>query len=376
MLAGAATGGAIINNGRAYGNSTAINPTHNNGVVFSNGHGGGLIGEVNNSTVENSRTERIYVAFHLANSQRNTGGLVGFLRNSGRLRNSSTYRNIIRERVNSSSGRYGDHVGENSGGSVSGNWDTGTRWFNARGNQVSNTRLVGNPGACFTAGSLITLYDGTMRPVEQLTGEEYLLAWDFTKGGFTAARILFVESLDLRYFEIIHLFFCDGTDVKVIYHHAFWNFDLNSYSLFTASSAENYIGHRFKRHNNDLSGFMAVTLINVEIYFKYTTAWSPVTVTHLNFYVNSLITMPGATSPFMNVLNVNADTMTFCQKQRALDIETYGLFAFEDLEHLVPVEIFYALQLQYLRIAIGKGMMTIDEMYALAFRFQDFFTSQ
>ena len=229
------------------------------------------------------------------------------------------------------------------------------------------------PSSCVSEDTLVTLANGTQVRVDSLTGNEQLLVWNFTTGTYDAANIIFVESSERKSFQVVHLFFADGTDLKVIGHHAFWSFDLNQYVTFRSGTAEDYIGQFFKKHSDNLQGFEAVELVDVQIYSKVTSAWSPVTVGHLNFYTNGMLSMPGATTTFMNVFEVDATTMSWCQVKKQADIATYGLFTYAELEHLGPIEIFYALNAQYLKVAIGKGMMTVEDMAALAARFQEFF---
>lgn len=49
------------------------------------------------------------------------------------------------------------------------------------------------------------------------------------------------------------------------------------------------------------------------------------------------------------------------------DIEEYGLFTYEEFAQLinVPEEMFDAFQAQYLKVAIGKGHITLEETLAL-----------
>jgi len=227
-------------------------------------------------------------------------------------------------------------------------------------------------GSCVAEGTMITLADGSQKAVETLKGNESLLVWNFHTGTYDAANIVFIESSEKKLLEVVHLFFADGTDIKIIGHHAYWSFCQNRYVNFTEENAHRFIGQFFKKQTGDMQGFERVELIDVQVYFEMTSAWSPVTVGHLNFYTNGMLSMPGATAPFMNVFEVDADTMSFDQVQMLADIAFYGVFCYSELAHLGPVEFFNALQLQNLKIAIGKGMMTWEDLVALGERFAEF----
>ena len=227
---------------------------------------------------------------------------------------------------------------------------------------------------CVAEGTLITLADGTQVPVEQLTGEEWLLVWNMLTGQFDIAPILFIASDPFAQYEIIHLYFSDGTDVKVITEHGFWNFDLNSY-VFLRRDAAKYIGHWFNKQIIDSNGEFAwikVQLVDVQVYKDYTTAWSPVTYGHLCLYVNGILSMPSDTQGFVNIFAVDQEAMQYNQEALLADIEQYGLFTYEDFAGIIPEEIFEALQVQYLKISMAKGLISWEIIYKLISTYESF----
>ncbi len=224
---------------------------------------------------------------------------------------------------------------------------------------------------------MITLADGTHVAVEDLTGEEELLVWNLLTGQFDSAPILFVDSDPYRTYEITHLFFSDGTEVKVIDEHAFWDIDLNKY-VFIRNDAARYIGHWFSKQDEDSLGNMVrttVQLVDVQVYEEQTTAWSPVTYGHLCFYVNDMLSMPGATEGLINIFDVDATTMTYDAVAFAADVAEYGLFTYEEFAALIPVPevVFDAFNGQYLKISIGKGLITLAQIAFLINRYSVFF---
>ena len=149
--------------------------------------------------------------------------------------------------------------------------------------------------SCVAEGTMITLADGSQKAVEDLTGDEELLVWNMLTGEFDSAPIVFIDSEPERYYEVINLYFSDGTTVKVISEHAFWDINLNKY-VYLRSDAAQYIGHWFNKQTIDENGNMVYTevqLTNVVVQQEYTSAWSPVTYGHLCYYVNGMLSMPG-----------------------------------------------------------------------------------
>lgn len=229
---------------------------------------------------------------------------------------------------------------------------------------------------CVASGTLITLADGTQKAVEELTGEEELLVWNMFTGEFDSAPILFIDSDPERYYEVVNLYFSDGTTTKVISEHAFWDIDLNKY-VFLRNDAAQYIGHWFNKQTVDENGNMInteVQLINVVVQQEYTTAWSPVTYGHLCYYVNGMLSMPGATTGLINIFEVDAETMTINQEEYLEDVEEYGLFTYEEFNAICPLPeiIFEAFGGQYLKVSLGKGLITWDELETLIARYAEF----
>jgi hypothetical protein len=72
---------------------------------------------------------------------------------------------------------------------------------------------------------------------------------------------------------------------------------------------------------------------------------------------------------------VDADTMTYDCEQMAKDIETYGLYTYEELNALYPLseEMFNAAGGAYLKISIGKGNLIEQELFNTINRYSKFF---
>lgn len=231
--------------------------------------------------------------------------------------------------------------------------------------------------SCVAQGTMITLADGTQKPVEQLTGNEMLLVWNMFTGTFDVAPILFIDSEAGALYEIVKLRFSDGSEVKVISEHGFWDVDLNKY-VFLRKDAAKYIGHWFNKQITDETGNMewtTVQLVAVDVYKEYTTAWSPVTYQHLCYYVNGMLSMPGAIEGLVNTFNVNPTTMKIDEESLNADLEQYGEFTYEEFVDIFPIPqaMFDAVNGKYLKVAIGKGYLTMQELSFLIDRYSLFF---
>ena len=249
----------------------------------------------------------------------------------------------------------------NSGSTITNDTDVTVTW--ELGSSSSST--------CITPDTLITLADGTQVRVDFLTGNEELLVWNMETGKLDKAPIMFVDSEAEAEYEIVHLYFSDGTEVKVIYEHGFWDYDLNKY-VYLDRYADKYIGHTFAKQNGDV--LEKVKLVDVVIETEVTTAWSPVTVGHLCYFVNGMLSMPGGVGGLFNIFEIDPETMTYDYEQIEKDIETYGLYTYEELNAICPLseEMFNAAGGAYLKISIGKGNLTIDELINMINRYSKF----
>lgn len=88
-----------------------------------------------------------------------------------------------------------------------------------------------------------------------------------------------------------------------------------------------------------------------------------------------MLSMPGATEGLINIFDVDSATMSYNQVAMANDIATYGLYTYAELNAIIPLplDMFNAVNGQYLKVAIGKGLITLDEIEYLIDRYTSFF---
>ncbi len=77
----------------------------------------------------------------------------------------------------------------------------------------------------------------------------------------------------------------------------------------------------------------------------------------------------------MNIFEVDGETMTVNQSLYLADVEEYGLFTYEEFyeSYQISEEIFNAFNGQYLKVAVGKGLITYEEIVRLIERYAEFF---
>ncbi len=375
-------------------NIATIQDCTNNASIAGHGWIGGLVGE-----------NQMYIRYGINNGDifydhngedSNVGGIAGFHYAQSYLAECKNYATIYFQRVSLNSQNNApclaqivgyvyyklgiSHLEQNElygsvyvSGYVNGSYTS--RVTNGEyADYYDDTKTESQP--CVTPDTLITLADGSQKQVQYLTGSEMLLVWNLYTGTFDIAPILFIDSESASLREVINLYFSDGTEVKVIYEHAFWNFNLNEY-VFLRNDAAKYIGHWFNKQTTDELGNMSwgkVQLVDVVVKEEITTSWSPVTYGHLCYYVNGMLSMPGATEGLINIFEVDSETLKIDEVLMQNDIETYGLYTYEEFAEIYPIteEMFEAFCGQYLKISIGKGLIALEQIGELINRYAEF----
>ena len=85
--------------------------------------------------------------------------------------------------------------------------------------------------------------------------------------------------------------------------------------------------------------------------------------------------MPGGVGGLFNIFDVDPETMTYDYEAMVRDIETYGLFTYEELNAIEPLskDMFDAAGGAYLKVSIGKGNLTMDELRYMIRRYSVYF---
>lgn len=219
-------------------------------------------------------------------------------------------------------------------------------------------------GVCLTPSTLITLADGSQKRIDALTGDEKLLVWNHQTGALDTAPVAYIVNHDNeeKQQEVIQLSFDNGNDVEIIGEHVFFDVDLNKYVTLD-HNAEQYIGHRFSILDGD--GISAATLIKVEKNTLLTTAYEVVSYQHLTCFTGGLLSASAYMDKLLNIFDIDPATMGYIPEHVQQDIKTYGLYTYHDFDGLIGEDAFDLYNAAYLKIAVGKGYITWDDILSL-----------
>ncbi|MBO5409294.1 MAG: InlB B-repeat-containing protein [Clostridia bacterium] len=223
------------------------------------------------------------------------------------------------------------------------------------------TVSASSSGSCFTEDTLITMGDGSKKAVKEITKEDTILSYNFFTGEYEAKDVALFISHGVDTYEVANLTFSDGTTLRIVGDHGVFDYDLNEYVYFTVDNMDAYIGHTFVKENKE--GYDLVTLVKAEKTEETLGIYSLTSAGNANAFAEGMLTMapPG---DFYNWIKMG-EKLRYDTESFQKDIETYGLYTFEDFGGLVTYEQFEELNGAYLKIAVEKGIFTWDYIVEL-----------
>ena len=217
---------------------------------------------------------------------------------------------------------------------------------------------------CLSPDTLITLADGTKKEIQHLRVGDEVLAWNFYTGKYEIMPVSLLQAHSTGLMNVLHLYFEDGTELKILGEHGVFDADLNTFVFIDEDDVEKYIGHSFVKQDGD--SFTTVKLIDYAIVEEYTTAYTILSADHYNVMAEGMFTVTPAHvgDNFFNPFDVGED-MKYDEEAVKADIEKYGLYTYEDFDHVVTYEQFVALNLGHFKVSVGKGYITYDGLIYL-----------
>ena len=236
--------------------------------------------------------------------------------------------------------------------------------FTKRGNLSANEVYHETAKNCLLPGTMITMSDGTKKLVEQIQPGDMLKVFNHYTGEYDVSPVVFNESEPKQDVKVINLEFSNGSTIGVIYEHGFFDLDLMKYVYIDEYNYNDYVGHRFNSDGNNI-----VTLNRAYITTRYTEVYSPVTAYHLNYFTEDILSMPGGIEGLFNIFEYD-DDLKYNEELMKQDIEKYGLYTYDDFKDYCSYEFYQAFPAKYLKVAVGKGYITFDEIIYLINRYK------
>ena len=234
-------------------------------------------------------------------------------------------------------------------------------------------KMAHKADACFTPDTLITLSDGQQKSIQDLTGSEKIMVWNFFTGKYEEQKISILVNHGEDNYDVLHTIYSDGTELKTIGEHGIFDYDLNKFVYLTESIVNDYIGHHFVKYNPDTKSYNLVTLEAAYSTVEYTSAYSITSAYTSNALAEGLLTV-APPADFYNWISMG-DKLRYDMDTFQQDIETYGLYTYEDFKDYVTYEQFVEWNGAYLKIAVEKGYFTYEYIIELIKSYQEWFTN-
>lgn len=233
---------------------------------------------------------------------------------------------------------------------------------------VITVTATSSASSCIVAGTMLTLADGTQKRIEDITAQDQVLIFNHETGAYEAGFVLFTSHKEEaeRLHRVINLQFSDGTVLRIVGEHAAFDLDLNRYVYLAEDNVNAYIGHSFYTTQYVDGQFVggSVTLTGAFVTEEVVKVYCPVTAYHMNCFAEGLLTMPNMPNNIHGMINIFefGENLKYDEEKMQADIERYGVFTYDDFAEYISYEAYMASPAKWLKVAIGKGMLTNEDI--------------
>lgn len=235
----------------------------------------------------------------------------------------------------------------------------------------NSTLEVTSTNACLVEGTLVTMADGTQKKVENLEIGDLLLIYNHETGNWDYAPLLVNvhNSKEEILTSIINLYFDDNSSLRIVGEHALFDMNLNRYVYINESNVMEYIGHKFVATEciNGTIGTKIIILNRVDITKELVRVYNPASVWHLNLVANNILTLSAGMVNFFDY----GENLKYDEELMMKDIQKYGLYTYDDFKDYVSLEVFNAFPFKYFKVAVGKGLITFEDILMLINHYND-----
>lgn len=217
---------------------------------------------------------------------------------------------------------------------------------------------------CVTPDTLVTLADGSKKQIQHITFGEKVKVWNFETGEYVIVPVSLIQAHSTGNMNVLRLRFEDGTAIKILGEHGLFDATQNTFVFIDECDVQEYLGHDFVKQ--DGASYKTVKLVDYEVYEEYTTAYTILSMTHYNVLLEDMLTVTPAHvgDNFFNPFEIFTG-MKYDKEAMQTDIETYGLFTYEEFSHVLTEEQFNALNIAQFKVSVGKGLVTYDGLVYL-----------
>ena len=217
---------------------------------------------------------------------------------------------------------------------------------------------------CFASGTMILMADGTQKPIEEIQSGDLIMSWNFFTGQLEAMPVSLYWDHGEDFYNVINMEFSNGALIRVITMHGFFDYDLNEFVYISENNYTKYLNHKFVCYASDGS-YDVATLDNVYITYEKTGCYSLRSACNDNAFAGGFLTLTVEdVKGFLTYFEVG-ENLKYDEEKIQADIDKYGLFTYEEWAEYVSYEEFVALNGQYFKILVGKGILKMEDIFTL-----------
>lgn len=218
--------------------------------------------------------------------------------------------------------------------------------------------------SCFLPGTLIMLSNGSYKKVEEVAKGDRIKVFNHFTGLLEDKELIFNFVGEEKMYDVMHLSFDDGSKISIVTGHAFYNANSNRYDFIYAYNCKKFIGNVYAKFDFNENKFKSCKLIDVKLETMQTTTYNPVSEYTINCFANDFLTMPEDNEGVIDIFEFDSNKVIDKERMNN-EIEKYGLFEYEYFKNHIPYYIFDVLNMKYLKVSIGKGLITEKRIFEL-----------
>ena len=226
----------------------------------------------------------------------------------------------------------------------------------------SQTSSHDDGSSCVIEGTLITMADGSKKPVEELSLGETVTTFNHFTGEIDASQVVFIYSAKVVDYPILNLTFSDGKELSIVNMHGLFDADLNQYVMIDYINVVDYLNHEFVYVDGGI--LQKTKLVEYDISMQTTTRYTLITAQHINNLFNDFLCVSDEIEGLYNVFELDSNMKVDDEKYNQ-DIATYGLSTYKEWEDYITYEEYIAFNGKYMNVAFGKGLTTKRDILEL-----------
>lgn len=224
--------------------------------------------------------------------------------------------------------------------------------------------VTGDHSTCLASGTQVKMPDGTSKKIEELTVGDNILAWDFRTQKYVATPITLLVYHGDHNYKVLNLEFDNGSTVRVIGDHIFFDATTKEYITINENNYINYIGHEFLAYSGNEN--YTLTKLNAgKLTLEQIGSYAIVTAYYFNAITENVVTCTPMIPIYELISSYVRDDLTFDNEEFEKDVAQYGLYEYALFEEYLTYEQFIQLCAPYFKLAEVKGYTTYEEVYTL-----------